>query len=116
MLPFGYRRRHHLKWEMQGRTQEREPIGGSSLVKSLFTRAPGSQRFYWPTKCCSSVLTIEIPFPFCCPRDGVHDGGDTWPLYEDEYVRDLRLHGGASHTREEKEGGEREIVLKESPK
>ena len=45
-----------------------------------------------------------------------HGRGDTLPHREDEYVRDLRLHGSATSTREEREMEVRESTLKESHK
>ena len=53
-----------------------------------------------------------MPFLLCCPRDGVHSLGPTWQCREDEYVRDLHLHGSATHNRGKME--ERESALKES--
>ena len=70
MFPRWCYQHHHLKREMRGGTREREPIGWSPHLRSLLARASASQRFYWPTKYCSVVLTIETPFSLRYPRDG----------------------------------------------
>ena len=90
-----------------------KPYCGSPQVKNLPARAFASQRFYWPTKCCSMVLTIGMLSSLRWPQDGIHSRGNTWPRREDEYVRDLGLHGSATETRAEKEVEERESAFKE---
>ena len=101
---------------MQGGTREREPIGGPHQLRSLLARAFASERFYGPTKYFPAVPTIEAQFPLRCPWDGAHVRGDNWPPHEDEYVRDLRLHGSATKIRAEKEAGVVESAMKDSHK
>ena len=36
-------------------------IGGSPQLRSCPGRDCLSQRFYWPTQCCPTVLTIDLP-------------------------------------------------------
>ena len=101
---------------MRGRAREREPIGGPPQLRSLPARAFASKRFYGPTKYLPVLPTTETPTPLRCAWDGAHGQDYYWLRREDEYVRDLRLHGSATHTRAENEVGVRESPLKESHK
>ena len=99
---------------MRDGTREREPIDGLPELRSLPARASASQRFYWPAKRCPTVPTIEMPFPLCCPRDGVQGLGPTWPrraARTSTYV--ICVSTAARPTIEEKMEG-RESALKES--